>query len=63
MNTINRISSNEFEVYSEASGAFITIDLNAAATAADEALKTGAGTRMLVPDWDEDQPKEFPQDL
>lgn len=53
MNKIIRHSDTEFEVHSEVLGSMVTIDLSNAAASADEALRTGAGTRMLVPDWDE----------
>jgi len=58
MNKIIRHSDTEFEVYSEVSGGKITVDLSTAGAAADEAMRTGAGTRMLVPDWDEEPPEE-----
>ncbi len=56
MERIERVSETEFRVFSESAGEMVTVDLGSSKAAADEALQTGAGTRMLVPDHDAPPP-------
>jgi hypothetical protein len=45
-------SNGKIQVWSERLGKNIEVDTQQNSNCVDELLRTGVGTRMLVPDWD-----------